>query len=286
MTILLIRRAPDAIVPDTSSLPAQVAGHDLSCQHCDSLPALVRCLQHAHRSQPAWVLIEIAAANEQQWSAHGPALCAALDALPTPYIEIARRDADALDTHLHPQHAPVVLVCGSERDEACRLSLAIAARRLQSQEGCAMSIYIVRGPEGSGPLQHAATPLPEAVMKSRVHRALDSGTSIAVRNCRCEQELLEALCVADHNPAEVILLAPGACVRSVRLQRLLPRLHIAYVEVHDDDGHAFDACLPASTGHRLGLAQGYRAQSYVLALEMALEHLCCNEVGNRVHVGT
>lgn len=135
MTILLIRHAPDAVVPGTSPLPAKVAGHALSCQDCDSLPALVRCLQHAHRSQPAWVLIEVAAANEQQWSAHGPALCAALDALPVPYIEIARRDADALDAHLHPQHAPVALICGSVRDDACRLSLAIAARRLQAQEG-------------------------------------------------------------------------------------------------------------------------------------------------------
>ncbi|MCD9085521.1 hypothetical protein [Stenotrophomonas sp. SY1] len=134
MTILLIRHARDANAPDTSPLPARIAGHDLSCQDCDSLPALVRCLQHAHRSQPAWVLIEAAAANEQQWTLHGPALCAALDALPVPYIEIARSDADALDTHLHPQHAPAVLVCGSTRDEACRLSLAIAARRLQAQE--------------------------------------------------------------------------------------------------------------------------------------------------------
>ncbi|KRG64087.1 3-dehydroquinate dehydratase [Stenotrophomonas humi] len=149
-----------------------------------------------------------------------------------------------------------------------------------------MSIFIVRGPEGRGLLQRAAAPLPTAVTKSLVHRALDAGTSIAVRSCSCEQELIEALCAADHSPGEVTLLAPGACVDSVRLQRLLPRLRNAYVEVHDDDGHAFDACLPAATGHRLGVAQGYRAQSYVLALEMALEHLCCNEVGNRVHVGT
>jgi len=134
MTILLIRHARDTPAPDALPLPSQIAGHVLSCQQCDSLPALVRCLQHAHRSQPAWVLIEAAAANEQQWTQHGPALCAALDALRAPYIEIARSDADALDTHLHPQHAPVVLVCGGEREHACQLSLAIAARRLQAQE--------------------------------------------------------------------------------------------------------------------------------------------------------
>ncbi len=149
-----------------------------------------------------------------------------------------------------------------------------------------MSINIVRGPQGSGALQRAAAPLPEAVMQSLVQRALDSGTSIAVRDCRCEQELLEALCVADHSPGEVTLLAPGACVGSIRLHRLLPRLHNVYVEVHDDDGQAPEARLPSINGHRLGVAQGFRAQSYVLALEMALEHLGCNEAGNRVHVGT
>lgn len=149
-----------------------------------------------------------------------------------------------------------------------------------------MSIYIVRGPQGNGPMQRAAAPLPEVVMKSLVRRALDSGTSLAVRDCRCEQELLEVLCVADHSPGEVTLLAPGTCVRSARLHRLLPRLHNVYIEVHDDDGHAPEPRLPGTDGHRLAVAQGFRAQSYVLALEMALEYLGCNEVGNRVHVGT
>ena len=36
-----------------------------------------------------------------------------------------------------------------------------------------MSINIVRGPQGSGALQRAAAPLPEAVMHSLVQRALD-----------------------------------------------------------------------------------------------------------------
>ena len=148
-----------------------------------------------------------------------------------------------------------------------------------------MSIFIVRGQEGSGPLQHAAAPLPAAVMIALVRRALDSGTSIAVRNCRCEQELIEALCAADHCAGEVTLLAPGGCVSSKRLQRLLAELHNTYIEVHDDDASARQPLLPAHRT-RLAVAQGFRAQSYVLALEIALEHLCCNEAGNHVHVGT
>lgn len=134
MSILLIRHARRTPLPDTSPLPAEVAGHALSCKDCDSLPALVDCLQHAHDSQPAWVLIESTAANAQQWDTHGAALRAALEALPAPYIEIARSEADALDTHLHPQHAPAALICGTAPEAARPLSLAIAARRLQAPE--------------------------------------------------------------------------------------------------------------------------------------------------------
>lgn len=149
-----------------------------------------------------------------------------------------------------------------------------------------MAIFIVRGPDACDALLQAAVPLPRQVMNALVHRALDVGISVAQRNCRSEQELLDALCTADHNPDDVVLLAPAACVQSVRLQRLLPRLRNAYVEVHDDASDAPQPCLPERLGRRLGIAQGYCAQSYVLAMELALEHLCCSDIGDRVHVGT
>lgn len=149
-----------------------------------------------------------------------------------------------------------------------------------------MAIFIVRGPDACDAQLQAAVPLPSPVMNALVHRALDVGISVAQRNCRSEQELLDALYVADHNPDDVILLAPAACVHSLRLQRLLPRLRNAYVEVHEDASDAPQSCLPEHLGRRLGIAQGYCAQSYVLAMELALEHLCCSDVGDRVHVGT
>ena len=136
MTILLIRHTPSNAVPDASPLPARVAGHRLACRDCDSLPALVRCLQRAQRSRPALVLIATAAVDAPQWARYGHALRAALDDLPSPYIEMASNDDDALDEHLHPQHAPAArVVCSSGRQDACRLSLAIAAHRLQAVEG-------------------------------------------------------------------------------------------------------------------------------------------------------
>ena len=149
-----------------------------------------------------------------------------------------------------------------------------------------MAIFIVRGPDACDALLQAAVPLPRQVMNALVHRALDVGISVAQRNCHSEQELLDALCAADHNQDDVILLAPAACVHSQRLQRLLPRLRNAYVEVHEDTSGAPQSCLPEHLGHRLGIAQGYCAQSYVLAMELALEHLCCSDIGDRVHVGT
>jgi 3-dehydroquinate dehydratase-1 len=148
-----------------------------------------------------------------------------------------------------------------------------------------MSIFIIRGPEAAGALIRTAMPLPAPVHKALVHRAIDAGTSVAIRACGSEQELLDALRVADHSRGEVTLLDPGACANSLRLQRLLPYLHNAYVEVHDD-GAVAEPCLPAGVGQRLGIAAGYGAQSYVLALDIALDHLGLAEQANRVHVGT
>ena len=123
-------------MPDPSFLPAQLAGQPLQCLHCGSLPALAQCLQSAQRQAPSWVLIENSATDEAQWALHGRTVCNALDALPVPYIEIARSDADTLETHLHPHHAATaVVVCSTGTDEARRLSLAITTRLLSNGQG-------------------------------------------------------------------------------------------------------------------------------------------------------
>lgn len=46
-----------------------------------------------------------------------------------------------------------------------------------------MSIFIIRGPEAAGALIRTAMPLPAPVLKSLVHRAIDAGTSVAIRAC-------------------------------------------------------------------------------------------------------
>ncbi len=90
-----------------------------------------------------------------------------------------------------------------------------------------MSIFIIPWP-GSGrrpdPHRDAAPHRPEVTGASCDRRR----TSGAIRACGSEQELLDALRVADHSRGEVTLLDPGACANSLRLQRLLPYLHNAY----------------------------------------------------------
>ncbi len=136
MSVLLIRHTRNPTVPDASLLPTQLAGQPLQCLHCGSLPALARCLDNARQQAPSWVLIENTATDEAQWALHGRSLCSALDALPSPYIEIARSDADTLEAHLHPHHAATALVvCSTGTDEARRLSLAITTRLLSNVQG-------------------------------------------------------------------------------------------------------------------------------------------------------
>jgi 3-dehydroquinate dehydratase len=85
----------------------------------------------------------------------------------------------------------------------------------------------------------------------------------------------------------LLLLDPGACVpASEALRGALARLPMPYIEVHDDDMNALEPSIAPRCGPRLRLVHGYAAQSYTLALAIALEHLGCAESGHDVHVGT
>ncbi|MDV2452340.1 hypothetical protein [Xanthomonas hortorum] len=62
---------------------------------------------------------------------HAKALRAALDALPTPYIELHTDAAQELEPWLHPQHAPLaVVITPHDAPRAYAMSLGIAARCL------------------------------------------------------------------------------------------------------------------------------------------------------------
>ncbi|MCL1551567.1 type II 3-dehydroquinate dehydratase [Xanthomonas nasturtii] len=149
-----------------------------------------------------------------------------------------------------------------------------------------MSIMILRGPEAAMPLVRGPQPLPRAVIRQLVQCAADAGRTVALRACSSEQELLDALRVAGQARMEIALIDPGSCVDSVRLHRVLASLRYPYVETHDDSADRPERCLPAGLGECIATVRGYCAQSYLLGLEIALEHLGCTEIQGDVHVGT
>lgn len=149
-----------------------------------------------------------------------------------------------------------------------------------------MSIMILRGPASSECLIRGPQPLPREVLRQLVERAADAGKTLALRACGSEQELIDALRLAQQARVELVVIDPGACVQSTRLHRVLSLLACPYVEAHADRADRLRGTMPDGLGHRVAAVHGYCAQSYTLALSIALEHLGCDAVGEAYHVGT
>ena len=149
-----------------------------------------------------------------------------------------------------------------------------------------MSIIVIRGPETTGAIARMPPALPREVLSGLVDRAMYADKTIAVRSCSSEQDVLHSLEMARQSHAEIVLLDPGYCARSARLEAALARLGVPYIEVHDDSCECPEAVMNAHGSQRLALVNGYMAQSYTLALDIALEHLGCAECQSDVHVGT
>jgi 3-dehydroquinate dehydratase-1 len=148
-----------------------------------------------------------------------------------------------------------------------------------------MSILVIRGPERHDSLTSPPPPLPPSVLGALVQRAGCAGQTLAVRSCGSTTEVLTALRLANEWGVRATLLDPGSLSDHPLLQRAVQGLANPYVEVHDNLGE-HEIALPAATGHRLAVVDGYGARSYALALEIALEQLGCAECECDVHVGT
>lgn len=159
------------------------------------------------------------------------------------------------------------------------------ARRPERAASDNVSIVILRGPESLH--AGAGACVPDAVRARLAQSAADAGKTIALRSCRSEAELVEGLSGLRSGGVELLLFDPGACAQaSERLRRALEALDTPYIEVHDDDMDAPEPSLAPHGGACLAQVHGYAAQSYTLALAIALEHLGCAECGHGVHVGT
>ena len=149
-----------------------------------------------------------------------------------------------------------------------------------------MSIIVIRGPKFLAAAGTMSPALPREVLGGLVERAVGADRTVSVRACSSEADVLHALRMARQARAEIVLLDPGSCGRSAQLEDALKRLGLPYIEVHDDSCECPEVVMSGQSGFRLALVNGYRAQSYTLALDIALEYLGCSEYMNDVHVGT
>lgn len=111
----------------------ECAGRALRTVVCTDVDSLIAALQAA--GGDAEVELVLLDSDDLSPSAHvhAKALRAALDALPTPYIELHTDGAQELEPWLHPQHAPLaVVITPHDAPRAYAMSLGIAARCLPS----------------------------------------------------------------------------------------------------------------------------------------------------------
>ena len=145
-----------------------------------------------------------------------------------------------------------------------------------------MAIVMIQGPDGT-----EGRPSIECVGATLTERARGAGQTLLQYRCGTEDQLLERLAKIDRGQADIILLNPGRCSNgSAALQNTLNHLEVPYIEVHDDSHDRPEPVIPAGAGTRLALVNGYAAQSYTLAMSLALEQLGCADSENDFNVGT
>lgn len=128
---VLILQGPGEPPGDASLPPAICAGHATQRVRCADIASLIAGLHAARQVDTELVLLDSGAICGAEHRAHWPALRAALDALPAPYIEVHDTAADELQPWLQPHHLPIAtIIDAGDRARAYALSAAIATRHL------------------------------------------------------------------------------------------------------------------------------------------------------------
>ncbi|MBB3858500.1 3-dehydroquinate dehydratase [Xanthomonas arboricola] len=111
----------------------ECAGRALRTVVCTDVDSLIAALQAAGGDAEVELVLLDSGDLSPSAHVHAKALRAALDALPTPYIELHTDGAQELEPWLHPQHAPLaVVITPHDASRAYAMSLGIAARCLPS----------------------------------------------------------------------------------------------------------------------------------------------------------
>lgn len=127
---ILILRGPQSDAMPVAPLPL-CAGRDLRMLACADLASLIAGLQAAGGDADVELVLLDSGDLPLSERACATALRAAVDALPTPYIELHADAGQELEPWLHPQHAPLaVVITPHDASRAYAVSLGIAARCL------------------------------------------------------------------------------------------------------------------------------------------------------------
>ena len=145
-----------------------------------------------------------------------------------------------------------------------------------------MTIMMIQGPDTT-----EGRPSIEAVEAGLGRRARQAGHALLHYRCGTEAQLVERLSRIDRGEADIILFDPGTCANDDgRVVAALNDLRVPYIEVHDDSFDHPAPVLPDGAGPRVAVVNGYAAQSYTLAMSVALETLGCAECETGFNVGT
>lgn len=151
-----------------------------------------------------------------------------------------------------------------------------------------MSILILRGPDAANP--KSRPPLSQAlhadIVTSLVDRSVCAGKALAIRSCGSALELVDALSELQHEPLEILLVDAGTAIGAGQVSDALRQLRVPFIEIHNDSSAQWEAELQDPPANRIAVVHGFKAQSYTLAMSMALEHLGCADCESTFHVGT
>lgn len=142
-----------------------------------------------------------------------------------------------------------------------------------------MAIVMIQGPSGAG------VQMGDSMQEALGVRAHAAGQALVNVRCDSAQQLVDRLARIDREGADIILLDPGRCTRDAALHATLEHLPVPYIEVHSDRHDRPEPQLPGA-GPRVAVVNGYEAQSYTLAMSLALETLGCADCENEFNVGT
>ncbi|MCS3748060.1 hypothetical protein FHY18_003688 [Xanthomonas arboricola] len=130
---ILILQGPQADPAHWAPMHAEYAGRVLRTLACADVDSLIAGLQAAGGDADVELVLLDSGDLPLSERSCARALRAAVDALPTPYIELHTDAGQELEPWLHPQHAPLaVVIAPHDASRAYAMSLGIAARCLPS----------------------------------------------------------------------------------------------------------------------------------------------------------